>query len=95
LCNLIFYKDITDYTSGYICIKKDIIKKKKLKGFYGEYFLNLVVFIKKNNLKILELPFKEKVRKSGASKTIGGNNMRYIILCFNYMVSIITNFVRK
>ena len=95
LCNRFFYKDITDYTSGYICIKKNIIKKIVLKGFYGEYFLNLIVLLKKENLRILELPFKERVRKSGVSKTIGGSNTRYILLCFNYALSIITNFLKK
>ena len=95
LCNLIFYKDITDYTSGYICIKKNIINKKSLKGFYGEYFLDLIVYCKKQNLKILELPFKEKIRKTGQSKTIGGNKIRYIILCLNYVLSIFVNFIKK
>ena len=95
LCNFIFYKDITDYTSGYICIKKKLIKKITLKGFYGEYFLNLMVFCKKNQLKILELPFKEKIRKTGKSKTIGGSNIRYLILCWNYAFSIIINYIYK
>jgi dolichol-phosphate mannosyltransferase len=95
LCNLIFYKDITDYTSGYISIKKNIIKKKSLKGFYGEYFLDLIVYCKKKKLKILELPFKEKIRKTGQSKTIGGNKIRYIILCLNYVLSIFVNFIKK
>ena len=95
LCNLIFYKDITDYTSGYICIKKSIISKKSLKGFYGEYFLDLIVHCKNEKLKILELPFKEKIRKTGQSKTIGGNNLRYTILCLNYAFSIFTNYIKK
>jgi len=95
LCNLIFYNDITDYTSGYICIKKSIISKKPLKGFYGEYFLDLIVHCKNEKLKILELPFKEKIRKTGQSKTIGGNNLRYIILCLNYALSIFTNYIKK
>ncbi len=95
LCNLIFYNDITDYTSGYICIKKNIISKKPLKGFYGEYFLDLIVHCKNEKLKILELPFKEKTRKTGQSKTIGGNNLRYIILCLNYALSIFTNYIKK
>ena len=95
LCNLIFYKDITDYTSGYICIKKSIISKKTLKGFYGEYFLDLIVYCKNEKLKILELPFKEKIRKTGQSKTIGGNSLRYTILCLNYAFSIFTNYIKK
>ena len=55
LCNLIFYKDITDYTSGYICIKKNIIIKKSLKGFYGEYFLDLMIYCKKKKSKNIRI----------------------------------------
>ena len=50
---------------------------------------------KNEKLKILELPFKEKTRKTGQSKTIGGNNLRYIILCLNYALSIFTNYIKK
>ena len=95
LCNFIFYKNITDYTSGYICIKKNKIKNLKLKGYYGEYFLNLIIYCKKKNLTILELPFNEKFRKTGSSKTIGGSKIRYIFVCSNYVVSIVKNFLIK
>ena len=43
ICNLLFYKNLTDYTSGYICIKKKELIGYKLKGFYGEYFLSLLI----------------------------------------------------
>ena len=79
----------------YICIKKKELIGYKLEGFYGEYFLDLMVYCKRKKLKILELPFKEKTRESGKSKTIGGNNLRYIILCLNYVFSIFTNFIKK
>ncbi len=95
LCKFIFYNNITDYTSGYIFIKKNKIKNIKLKGYYGEYFLSLLIYCKKNNLSILELPFKEKFRKTGLSKTIGGSKIRYIIVCFNYITSIIKNILIK
>jgi len=95
ICNMLFYKDITDYTSGYICIKKDKIKRYKLKGFYGEYFLDLIIFCKKSKLKIKELPFTENIRKTGDSKTIGGSIPRYIIICSNYAISIMVNLIKK
>ena len=95
ICNLIFYKDITDYTSGYICIKKKILTNFKLKGFYGEYFLSLIIYCKKNNYRILELPFIEKIRKTGSSKTIGNNKIGYMITCYNYFYSVFKNFILK
>ena len=36
LCNFFLYRDITDYTSGFICIKRKILENYKLKGYYGE-----------------------------------------------------------
>jgi len=54
-----------------------------------------MIYCKKKNLKILELPFKEKTRETGKSKTISGNNLRYIILCLNYVFSIFINFIKK
>jgi dolichol-phosphate mannosyltransferase len=95
VCKKIFYNDITDYTSGYIYVKKEKIKNLTLNGFYGEYFLNLILYCKKNNFKILEIPFNEKFRKTGSSKTIGGSSIRYMIICTNYVISIIKNLYLK
>tara|TARA_Y100000590_G_C15712915_1_gene1010908 strand:- start:1740 stop:2480 length:741 start_codon:yes stop_codon:yes gene_type:complete len=95
LCKFFFYKNITDYTSGYICISKKKLKNYKLKGYYGEYFLSLLIYCKKNNLAIIELPFKEKFRKTGFSKTIGESKLRYIFVCSNYFFSIIKNIFTK
>ena len=95
ICNLLFYKELTDYTSGYICIKKKKLINYKLKGYYGEYFLSLLIQLKNKNLKIIELPFDEKFRKTGDSKTIGGSKFRYIYVCSNYIFSVIKNLIIK
>jgi len=91
LSNLFIFKEITDYTSGYICIKKDLIKKLKLKGFYGEYFVDLIVKCKLNNYKILELPFLENKRKTGDSKTTEINKIKYLITTYFYFVAFVKN----
>ena len=62
------FNDFNDYTSGYICIKKEIIKELKLKGYYGDYFIVLISKLKKLNKKIIEIPFIEKERASGSLK---------------------------
>lgn len=95
ICKFLFYKDITDYTSGFIYIKKNRIKGFTLNGYYGEYFLNLITYIKKKKLKVLELPYKENFRKSGSSKTFGEISIRYMILCSNYAFSIFKNLLIK
>ncbi len=94
LCNFFLYKDLYDYTSGFILIKKNFLKNHKLKGYYGDYFIKLLVDAKLNNLKIIELPFIELDRRSGESKTTG-NKFDLIIKCFFYLISIKINFFRK
>ena len=69
ICKMFLYKDITDYTSGYICIKKKIFNNFKLNGFYGDYFVTLLSYLKRNDFNIIEVPFKDEIRASGHSKT--------------------------
>ena len=95
LCNFFLYRDITDYTSGFICIKRKILENYKLKGYYGEYFIDLVIYCKLNNYSIIELPFAERARDSGTSKTYPGFSFRYLILLCKYFVTLINNFRRK
>jgi len=95
LCRYIFYNDLTDYTSGYICIKKSTLDKYILKGYYGDYFLSLLIYCKKRNLSILELPFKERIRETGYSKTGTDINIKYLYLCTNYFLTLLKNIVKK
>ena len=67
----------------------------KLKGYYGEYFLNLLIQCKLKNFSIKELPFKEKSRKTGSSKTGIKLSFGYIYLCFNYFYCFLINFLKK
>ena len=98
LGKIFLYKDITDYTSGFICVNKKFLKEK-LKGYYGDYFINLIYEFKSQKAKILELPFAERIRKTGESKTTGGN-ISYLIKLFYYFntflkIIIIKNFHSK
>ena len=108
LCNFFLFRNITDYTSGFVCVKRKIFENYKLKGNYGDYFVNFVVYCNLNNYSIIELPFIEKARYSGSSKTsmfgkdIGGKlkisiwgPFNYFILSLHYFFSLIKNFFRK
>ena len=95
ICNKFFYKDLTDYTSGFICIKKDKIKNLRLKGYYGEYFLSLLVDCKIKKLSIKEFPFNEKSRKTGLSKTGIKLSLPYIYICLNYFYCFMSNLLKK
>ena len=87
ICKIFLFSDFTDYTSGYICIKKKIIKNIKLKGYYGDYFITLITKCKLSNYNVLEIPFEEKERASGNSKTTG-NKINLIIKCFFYFIAL-------
>jgi dolichol-phosphate mannosyltransferase len=95
LCRSLLYKDITDYTSGFICIKKKIFENYKLKGYYGDYFINLIIYSRLKNYSIIELPFTDKERSSGYSKTAPEFSLRYLAVSLNYILSLLQNYFKK
>ena len=95
LCKIFLYKDITDYTSGYICLKKKVLQNYMLKGYYGDYFISLITHFKKNNYSVIEIPFKEGVRYSGHSKTIMNYSLKYVVICSFYFLSLVKNYFKK
>ena len=94
VCKFFLFNDFYDYTSGYICIKKEVIKELRLKGYYGDYFIVLISKLKKLNKKIIEIPFIEKERASGESKTTK-NKIGLIIKCFFYFFALIESMIIK
>jgi dolichol-phosphate mannosyltransferase len=95
ICKMFLYKDITDYTSGYICIKKKIFNNFELNGFYGDYFVTLLSYLKRNDFNIIEVPFKDEIRASGHSKTVINFNLKYTYTCLRYISTLIKNFTLK
>ena len=95
LCKFFLFDDITDYTSGFICIKRNILKNYMLKGYYGEYFISLITHCKLERKKIKELPYIEKARYSGTSKTVPEISYKYFILFYKYTLCLITNVFKK
>ncbi len=95
LCRFLLFKDFTDYTSGFVCVKKNIFQNYSLKGFYGDYFVKLLVYLKKNNFKITEIPFKDELRASGLSKTVVNLNLKYMYTCLRYFLTLIICFFSK
>jgi len=92
LCMMFFYKDITDYTSGFIFLKKKSLRGQ-LRGYYGDYYISLLVDLKINNCSIIELPYAEKKRIYGKSKTTS-NYLNFFIKCFYYMEAFIFNYFK-
>ncbi len=94
VCRSLFFKDVTDYTSGFVCLKKDFFKDYSLSGYYGDYFVDLIIELKKNKRRIIEIPFKDSERASGLSKTLVTINLKYLYTCFRYFVTLIKSYLK-
>lgn len=64
-----FGKDITDYTTGFLAVRRTVLQRIPLQGNYGEYCIDLLVRAKRAGLKIKEIPYVSPPRHSGYSKT--------------------------
>ena len=95
LCNFFLFKDLTDYTSGFICLKKELLNNYSLRGFYGDYFVNLIVHLKLKGVQMHEIPFKDGLRASGISKTVVRVDFQYIYLCSRYFFALVKNIFFK
>lgn len=62
-----------DYTSGFIAIKKPVLEEIRLRGDYGEYFMDLIYRCLKRGHKVIEIPYLCLPRQYGQSKT--GSNL--------------------
>lgn len=58
-----------DYTSGFIAARRTIFTKLKLRGDYGEYFIDFMFRAILLGYKYVEVPFVSPSRRSGVSKT--------------------------
>jgi dolichol-phosphate mannosyltransferase len=66
----------SDYTSGFVAVRRDVFKEIDLRGDYGEYFVDFIYRAIKLRYRICELPYKAMPRRSGESKT-GTNLIQY------------------
>jgi len=66
---LLLGKCCRDLTSGFILGPKQMLKKFRLRGVYGDYFARLLYDIHKLEGVIIEIPYSIMSRESGRSKT--------------------------
>lgn len=60
--------NITDYSSGYILLRKEKMPQK-LQGDYGEYFIDLLGYFVWSKCSVVELAYTSPPRSFGRSKT--------------------------
>jgi dolichol-phosphate mannosyltransferase len=63
----------SDYTSGFVAVRREVFKELDLRGDYGEYFVDFIYRAIRMGYPVCELPYKAMPRRSGESKT--GNNL--------------------
>ena len=68
----IFSSNQTDWTSGFIAIRRELFDRIDLFGDYGEYFMYLVHHLENSGYRIIEIPYELGVRSHGESKTAHG-----------------------
>ena len=59
----------TDWTSGFIAADSDVIRRIRLQGYYGDYFIRMVGELLMAHVRIQEVPYQSPPRRSGQSKT--------------------------
>ncbi len=70
LANLLYNKDITDIATGYVAVRKNILKKIKLSRLDFTFDIELTVKLWENNVEIKEIPINYKPRKYKEDKKI-------------------------
>lgn len=58
-----------DYTSGFIAVRRHVLQGDRLRGDYGEYFMDLMYRAILRGHRYKEVPFTSPPRRSGVSKT--------------------------
>jgi len=76
-----------DYTSGFIAIRRDVFKDIRLRGDYGEYFIDLMMRAIRRGYRFVEIPFINRPRLYGESKT-GSNIWQLIKRGTKYLITI-------
>lgn len=71
------YPSFSDYTSGFVAVRRRVFNDMRLRGEYGEYFVDFIFrILRRKEYRVCELPYLAVPRKSGESKT-GSNIFDY------------------
>jgi dolichol-phosphate mannosyltransferase len=72
----LLYPSFSDYTSGFVAARKNVLQAVPLRGDYGEYFVDFIFRALRRKYRVCELPYFAMPRRTGESKT-GSNLMDY------------------
>ena len=79
----------SDYTSGFIAVRRQVLSEFPLRGDYGEYFVDFIYrVIRSRRYKVCELPYFAQPRRSGESKT-GTTLVQYVRRGRKYLATVV------
>ncbi len=94
ICRVILGSEITDYTSSIFLMHRRVLNLGVPIAYgHGEFFIEFLYKIKKNGVKICELPYVQPPDMEG-SKT-ASNIFRFLILGIDYIIRILIIRFRK
>jgi dolichol-phosphate mannosyltransferase len=70
--SLLLWPAFRDWTSGFIAVRSGVIRKTRLVGDYGEYFIGMMYGMLKAGYRVKEVPYALTPRTRGVSKTATG-----------------------
>lgn len=83
--SFVLNRSFKDYTSGFAAARKNIFDKIKIKGDYGEYFIEFMYNVQNYGYKMIEIPYYCFPRRKGSSKT-GDSRINYFKRGWKYII---------
>jgi dolichol-phosphate mannosyltransferase len=77
-----------DYTSGFVAVRRKVMQEIRLRGDYGEYFVDFIFRTLRKRYWVCELPYMAMPRRSGKSKT-GTNLLQFLRRGRKYIITVI------
>jgi len=94
ICRIVLGGEIKDYTSSIFLMRKDVLQYGVPIAYgHGEFFIEFLYKIKKNGMKICELPYIQPPDAEG-SKT-ASSILKFFTLGLSYLIRIIITRFRK
>jgi dolichol-phosphate mannosyltransferase len=79
----------SDYTSGFVAARRNVLTAHELTGDYGEYFIDFIFnVLRDRRFRVCELPYVAPPRRSGESKT-GTSLAQYVRRGRKYLWTVI------
>ena len=95
ICRIFLGSEIKDYTSSiFLMNRKNLKSAVPICYGHGEFFIEFLYRLKKQGIKIKEIPYTHPPDYEGMSKT-AANTFRFIKLGLDYIIRIITCRFRK